>query len=495
MAKLNLNRNVNQRMSVKEKRHICIMLIALIMLGSIVIRPLFMKSPEPVERRERDIRNSDKQLEPDFPVVEAQTRQKLLSPQEKAEGTPVKETRSYTPGQVLGDPETWKATDTGETASPEAFNRAVELVCDLSEEELAQAASEKKFQTIDANDYPAQRGRVFTVKGSFAEGPQLAQVSLNKTVVRKLPFVAKMYRGIMKTGQGDMKIVCMGTRVFEGYILDRPVYFHGIFTGMERVPAGDSAELLPLFVYRHLHLVEGNPLADIEEFRPGMRLGMKKIWDLADDRLYDVIERDPYYHAIQILVHISQENLEACIDPELMYADMIRLKNNPSRHRGKVYRLKGRLLRIEEKEVDRNREICKKMDNFPIIFVGQILENKSKKPFTFRALDIPRDLVEGDYVDMVGIFVKRYTYQNRKGENWYTKTPLIMGKRMTKFERVYHLVPIVGGIGIVVLVLVVAAALYERKKYREYKQRMKESKERKRKKMQTPSHPEEKKEE
>jgi len=479
-------------MSVKEKRHMLILIIAVLMLGYMLIRPLLVGSGRASQPRTPAQRERERNLEPDYPVVEAQTRIHTGSEGEEGEQEE-KEEPSFSPGQVLGDTELWKKEGEQGTVTFDAFNQAVELVCDLTEEDLEKAAVQKDFSTIRQEEYPEYRGRVFRVKGYFLDGPQLVRISLKKEVIRKLPYVAKMYRGVFKQADSGRKTACVGIGIFEGYILDRPVYFYGIFAGMETIPTGESKETVPLFVYRQLHLVEVNPVAGIKEFKPGLKLGSKKIWELADDRLYDVIELDPYYHAIEILVNISQEDLEACIDPELTYPKMIRLKNDPSQYRGKVFRLKGRLLRLEEKKADPHRAVCRKFPHHdagqPLLFVGQILESNTKKPFTFRALDIPDDLVVGDYVDMVGIFVKRFTYENRKGENWYTKTPLIMGKKIKKFERVFHIMPIVGGIGISVFVLIVVAALYERKKYREYQERMKESKERKRMKLSAGSAP------
>jgi hypothetical protein len=159
---------------------------------------------------------------------------------------------------------------------------------------------------------------------------------------------------------------------------------------------------------------------------------------------------------------------------------MMMFKNNPSEHRGKVYKLTGRLIRLEEKLVDKERAVSKKIPHFPLIFVGQITESSSKKPYTFRVLDIPDNLVVGDYVTITGIYVKRFTYESRKGPTWFVKTPLIMGKRIRKFKRVFHIWKVVGVVGAAVFIMMVGAAIYERKKYGEFQDRMAKMKERRR---------------
>ena len=110
------------------------------------------------------------------------------------------------------------------------------------------------------------------------------------------------------------------------------------------------------------------------------------------------------------------------------------------------------------------------------------MEQKSRKPFTFRSLRIPENIEEGNLVEITGIYTQVYTYPNRKGPGYYTHTPLIVGKNLLLVEKRDYLVPIVGGISALVLIFIVWASLSERKRAIAFEQRMKEMKERRKKK-------------
>ena len=168
------------------------------------------------------------------------------------------------------------------------------------------------------------------------------------------------------------------------------------------------------------------------DYYPGKKLGRPEIWRKTDDGILNVVFSEGYFYALKIILNISQENLEKCIDPKLKHKDLINTEGNPEKLRGKVYNLKGQLIRIEEKMPRASKDRGKEIPEDLILYVGQILEKGSGMPYTFRAVTVPEGIKVGDEVEIPGIYIQIYSYENRVGTT--THTPFIFGKILKKVE-------------------------------------------------------------
>ncbi|MFH1708819.1 MAG: hypothetical protein ABIF71_13005 [Planctomycetota bacterium] len=453
--------------SFKEKRYLAIMVLMLVLLGSIALKPFFDRraldkelASRPVVPPGTEVVSDDLGLAGD--EVKAGVRSGTAAPPQRAA-----DLAAYTPGMVLGDPALWSTEDP--VVAPAAFNQAVACMADMLPEEIARAASPDPFPA--AAGLPAARGRVFRIIGRLVE-MEFTDVPLDQVVAIKLPLAHYMYTGVIEEQGTGQRVAVRGIDICEEYIIDRDVTCDALLAGTVMTGPEAAPVPMPLAVFKYLRRVAYDPLAGIKAYVPGLRLGDPEVWAMADDQLTDVIEQEPYYHALELLTAISDADLEACVDPELTYPDLMRYTLRAEQNRGKVYRLEGQLLLVEERRIDPLREVTAKVPNSPFVYIGQVMETASRKPFTFRALSIPKALHAGDQVEITGVYVKIYTYPNRQGGGHMTRTPLVMARMVVRFEQGPTWMPIAGGMAALLLILLGGLALFERRKQAESEARI-----------------------
>ncbi|MFC1582353.1 hypothetical protein ACFL4W_02320 [Planctomycetota bacterium] len=472
MPKLNLEKKGPPvGMSHGEKRHLIIMFAALLVMGFFLLKPYIDPPPEKLPER----RLSTEGAEQDN-ISHVAGEKANFAGEDEDKDKPKAHPENFKPGQMLIVAEDLALMNPEGTATDKLFDEVVSQAIGMFEEELKAAINTKGFTTIEEEERLLHIGQAFVVYGHIKD-LKLATVKLTTNTARKLPFASAMYQGVVTDEKGARSLV-RGVHVFEGYILNKPVTCNAIYSGMIETVTDKGVEILPLFVFKDLNRVSFDPLAGVTEFTAGMILGDKEIWKLADDRLFDVIEKDPYYHAIKILMGLSHKDLVKCIDPDLTY-HMLNFHNQyPAQHRGKVFRVEGQLLRVEERMMNEERAVTKEVPNSPFLFVGQILDEVSRKPFTFRVLEIPNGLKVDDHVELVGIYTQIYTYQNQMGEKYYTRTPLLIGHKLIRYKRVFPIMGLVAGVAALFVVMMFWAAISERRRTRSFEKRMEEIKSR-----------------
>jgi hypothetical protein len=152
----------------------------------------------------------------------------------------------------------------------------------------------------------------------------------------------------------------------------------------------------------------------------------------------------------------TQAHLEANVSPKVLYKD---LHTKPGEHRGQVVRLQGVLKRIGEKTFPACPAGAKKL------WRGEISNAQGNITSFYMLEPLPPGLTKEQSVEMVGIFLQRFSFLNRGAGEKVTWAPLVFARSIKRYSPIEEAASASNpmnspGAIVVFIILGVGAALY-----------------------------------
>ena len=151
---------------------------------------------------------------------------------------------------------------------------------------------------------------------------------------------------------------------------------------------------------------------------------------------------------------MTPEQLRAAVDPEIHW---MQLELAPKRHRGVAVHCQGTLQRLRRVELEINDEYGAKL-GVRHLYSGFILIDH-RRAFTVYVLNEPTDIRERSYVGVDGLFLHKWSFDNKAGDRM--TSPVLLGLEMKPVEQpvspLYWVIP--GAIAAVLVVLGILAVV------------------------------------
>ena len=141
------------------------------------------------------------------------------------------------------------------------------------------------------------------------------------------------------------------------------------------------------------------------------------------------IDLAPMEEVLVALRACSQEYLTANVNKEIEYKHLTRPADAP-KYRGNVVKFVGKL------EIFKATEVSPNMSGLTQLWRGQI-SNSHNQIITFRCLEPLSEKIKiGQPVKLIGIYLQRYSYLNRRAGEMLTVSPLLFVRRIEPYTEI-----------------------------------------------------------
>jgi len=154
-------------------------------------------------------------------------------------------------------------------------------------------------------------------------------------------------------------------------------------------------------------------------------------------------------------MQMTPEQLRAAVDPEIHWEQ---LEIAPERHRGAAVHCQGTLQRLRRVELDIKDEYGARL-GIRYLYTGFILIDH-RRAFTVYVLNEPKDILERSYVSVDGLFLHKWSFDNKAGDTM--TSPVLLGLEMKPVKQpVSPLRWVIPGVVAAVLVVLAVLAVIE----------------------------------